>query len=149
MFIAICCGLIGVLGIGLPPCCATSIWSCGIPPGCQPATLILLNRLLRNILRSLRMAASISVACSAPPDARRVHDYLKTPQLGVFFSGVFDDRIDRTINPEGLSVAGVGQLITECRQGRVTASHALRRPPTSAWRRLSASSRAFLFRPMS
>ena len=55
--------------------------------------------------------------------ARRVHDYLKAPRLGVFFSGVYDDRAgEDRINPEGLTVAGkLDELISECREGRVDA----------------------------
>ena len=53
--------------------------------------------------------------------ARRVHDYLKSPGLGIHFSGVFDDRAGQDrLNPEGLDVTGkLEDLVAECREGRI------------------------------
>jgi putative colanic acid biosynthesis UDP-glucose lipid carrier transferase len=53
--------------------------------------------------------------------ARRVHDYLGDPRLGLRFIGVFDSRgtPDR-VNAEGLTIAGgLDDLIQACQEGRV------------------------------
>ena len=53
--------------------------------------------------------------------ARRVHDHLSNPALGLRFVGVYDSRgsSDR-INPEGLIVAGgLDDLVQACQEGRV------------------------------
>jgi FlaA1/EpsC-like NDP-sugar epimerase len=126
LFIAIACGLIGVLGIGLPLVLRNvhlvvwySAWLSA------SFSLILLNRLAaRYILKSFAEAGRFDqrvAVFGAGQIARRVHDYLKTPQLGVFFAGVFDDRIGQDrINPEGLTVAGkIDELIVECLEGRI------------------------------
>jgi putative colanic acid biosysnthesis UDP-glucose lipid carrier transferase len=53
--------------------------------------------------------------------ARRVHDHLSNPALGLRFVGVFDSREtpDR-VNAEGLTVAGgLDDLLAACQEGRV------------------------------
>lgn len=53
--------------------------------------------------------------------ARRVHDYLIDPKLGLRFVGVYDSRgeTDR-VNPEGLRIGGnLDDLIAACQEGRV------------------------------
>jgi Undecaprenyl-phosphate glucose phosphotransferase len=53
--------------------------------------------------------------------ARRVHDHLNNPALGLRFVGVFDSRgsADR-INAEGLTIAGgLDDLVQACQEGRV------------------------------
>ena len=57
----------------------------------------------------------------AGPIARRVHDYLKSPGLGVYFAGVFDDRAGQErLNPEGLVVTGkIDDLVAHCRAGKI------------------------------
>ena len=53
--------------------------------------------------------------------ARRVHDHLSNPALGLRFVGVYDSRgACERINPEGLHVAGgLDDLVEACRQGRI------------------------------
>ena len=126
LFIAVMCGLIGVLGIGLPLVLHNMhlvVWYSAWMSA--SFTLILLNRLFsRKILAVLakegRFDERIAVF-GAGQIARRVHDYLKTPQLGIFFAGVYDDRIGQDrLNPEGLAVAGkLDDLIAQCREGKV------------------------------
>jgi Undecaprenyl-phosphate glucose phosphotransferase len=53
--------------------------------------------------------------------ARRVHDHLSTPSLGLRFVGVYDSRENpNRINAEGLIVAGgLDDLVQACQEGRV------------------------------
>ena len=53
--------------------------------------------------------------------ARRVHDHLSNPALGLRFVGVYDSReAPSRINAEGLTVAGgLDDLVEACRQGRI------------------------------
>lgn len=126
LFAGVACGMIGVLGIGLPLVLRNidvvlwySAWMSA------SFTMILMNRMVaRAMLKSFAEAGRFDqrvAVFGAGQIARRVHDYLKTPQLGVYFSGVYDDRAGQDrINPEGLTVAGkLNELITECREGRV------------------------------
>ncbi len=126
LFIAVCCGLIGVLGIGLPLALRNMhlvVWYAAWLSA--SFTLILINRLCaRYILASLAAAGRFDqriAVFGAGLIARRVHDYLKTPKLGIFFTGVFDDRAGQErLNPEGLAVAGkLDDLVAECREGKV------------------------------
>lgn len=126
LFIAIICGLTGVLGIGLPIVLEKLhivVWYAAWISA--SLTLILLNRLAaRAILRALsnegRFDQRVAVF-GAGPVARRVHDFLLQPKLGIFFSGVYDDRDgDNRVNTEGLAISGsLSDLIDECRAGRV------------------------------
>lgn len=126
LFIAVGCGLIGVLGIGLPLVLRkvdVVVWYAAWSSA--SFTLILANRIVaRGMLKRLadngRFDQRVAVY-GAGMIARRVHDYLTAPRLGVYFSGVYDDRIgENRINPEGLAVAGkLDDLISECREGRV------------------------------
>ena len=126
LFAAICLGLIGILGIGLPLALHNVhllVWySAWISSG---FTLILANRLIaRHCIARLakvgRFDERIAVF-GAGPIARNVHDTLSAPQLGIHFSGVYDDRMSQDrINPEGLTVAGkLDDLIAQCREGRI------------------------------
>lgn len=126
LLIAIGCGLAGVLGIGLPLALRNIdlfVWySAWISAS---YTLILLNRIVaRNVLAKLaadgRFDQRIAVF-GAGQIARRVHDYLKSPGLGIHFVGVYDDRVGQDrLNPEGMEVAGkLEELVEECRSGRV------------------------------
>lgn len=128
IFIGVICGLVGVLGIGMPLVLRNIdivVWYAAWMSA--SFTLLLANRigariLIKRLAATGRFDQRVAVY-GAGMIARRVHDYLKTPRLGVFFSGVYDDRAgaDR-INPEGLSVAGrLDDLISECREGRVDA----------------------------
>ena len=126
LFIAVCCGMIGVLGIGLPLALRNihlvvwySAWLSA------SFTLILCNRLVAHtVLAKLanvgRFDQRIAVF-GAGTIARRVHDYLKSPGLGIHFAGVFDDRAGQErLNAEGLLVAGkLEDLVSDCREGRI------------------------------
>ncbi|MEQ1651033.1 MAG: hypothetical protein ABL897_00945 [Hyphomicrobium sp.] len=126
LLIAVCCGLIGVLGIGLPLALRNMhlvVWYAAWVSA--SFTLILLNRMIaRTILAQFandgRFDQRVAVF-GAGQVARRVHDYLKTPRLGVFFTGVYDDRAGQDrLNPEGLEVAGkLEELIAKCREGKI------------------------------
>ena len=126
LLIAVSCGLFGVLGIGLPLALRNMhlvVWYSAWMSA--SFTLILLNRLIaRKILAEFAAAGRFDqriAVFGAGQIARRVHDYLKSPGLGIHFSGVFDDRAGQDrLNPEGLTVAGkLDDLITECREGRI------------------------------
>lgn len=126
LLIGVCCGLVGVLGIGLPLALRNIhlvVWYAAWMSA--SFTLILLNRLIAGkILAELAAAGRFDqriAVFGAGQIARRAHDYLKTPGLGIFFSGVYDDRVGQDrLNPEGLPVAGkLDDLITECREGKV------------------------------
>jgi FlaA1/EpsC-like NDP-sugar epimerase len=126
LFAAVCLGLMGVLGIGLPLALHNvhllvwySAWAS------SAFTLILLNRLVaRHFIARLahdgRFDERVAVY-GAGQIARNVHDYLQIPQLGIFFSGVYDDRAGQDrINPEGLTVAGrLEDLVAQSREGRI------------------------------
>jgi FlaA1/EpsC-like NDP-sugar epimerase len=154
LLIALLCGLTGVLGIGLPLALRNIhlvVWySAWISAS---YTLLLLNRLVaRYILKTFAVNGRFDqrvAVFGAGQIARRVHDYLKTPQLGVFFSGVFDDRIGQDrINPEGLTVAGkLDELIAECRQGRIDS--VIIALPVSAHERMAAIVSKFESLPVS
>jgi polysaccharide biosynthesis protein PslA len=126
LFIGVCVGLIGVLGIGLPLALRNMhllVWySAWLSAS---FTLILVNRLLaRTILQKLAAAGRFDqrvAVFGAGQIARRVHDYLMTPGLGIYFAGVFDDRVGQDrLNPEGMAVDGkLDDLIANCREGRV------------------------------
>lgn len=126
LLIAVCCGLFGVLGIGLPLALRNMhlvVWYAAWMSA--SFTLILFNRLIaRSVLSDLaakgRFDQRIAVF-GAGQIARRVHDYLKSPGLGIFFAGVFDDRAGQDrLNPEGLEIAGkLEELITQSREGKI------------------------------
>jgi FlaA1/EpsC-like NDP-sugar epimerase len=126
LLIAVSCGLIGVLGIGLPLVLHNMhlvVWySAWISAS---FTLILLNRLIaRAFLARLasegRFDQRVAVF-GAGQIARTVHDYLVIPQLGVFFAGVYDDRMGQDrLNPEGMTVTGkLDDLVAQCREGKI------------------------------
>ncbi len=126
LLIGVCCGLFGVLGIGLPLALRNMhlvVWYAAWMSA--SFTLILFCRLVAGrIIKELAEAGRFDqriAVFGAGQIARRVHDYLRQPGLGIHFSGVFDDRIGQDrLNPEGLSVSGrLEDLITECREGRI------------------------------
>jgi len=124
--IALICGLIAVLGIGLPLALRNMhlvVWYAAWLSA--SFTLMLFARLAaRRILATFaaegRFDERVAVF-AAGPIARRVHDYLTNPNLGVYFTGVYDDRMgEDRINPEGLTVAGrLDELIADCREGKI------------------------------
>lgn len=126
LFIGVVCGMVGVLGIGLPLALRDMhivVWYAAWLSA--SFTLILYCRIMaRQILARLaaegRFDERIAVF-GAGQIARRVHDHLKTPGLGIHFAGVFDDRAgEDRLNPEGLEVAGrLEDLVSACREGKI------------------------------
>ncbi|MFN0218019.1 MAG: undecaprenyl-phosphate glucose phosphotransferase [Hyphomicrobium sp.] len=126
LLLGVTCGLVGVLGIGLPLTLRNVhlvFWYTAWISASM--TLILLNRLVaRHVLarfaRLGRFDQRIAVY-GAGGIARRVRDYLCEPDLGIYFKGVYDDRADQNrVNPEGLVVSGkLDDLVARCREGRV------------------------------
>jgi FlaA1/EpsC-like NDP-sugar epimerase len=126
LMIAVICGMVGVLGIGLPLALRNmhiAVWYAAWVSA--SFCLMLYGRMMaRNILAKLatqgRFDERIAVF-GAGQIARRVHDYLKTPGVGIHFAGVFDDRAGQDrLNPEGLEVTGkLEDLITACREGSI------------------------------
>lgn len=126
LMIAVICGMVGVLGIGLPLALRNmhiAVWYTAWVSA--SFCLILYGRMMsRSILAKLakqgRFDERIAVF-GAGQIARRVHDYLKTPGVGIHFAGVFDDRVGQDrLNPEGLEVTGkLEDLITACREGTI------------------------------
>ncbi len=112
LFGALSIGLIAVVGLGLPHVLKNAhLWVWYASWMSASYTLILLNRWISNLLLAKLVAKGrfdqrIAVF-GAGAIARRVHDYLSNPALGIRFVGVYDDRMGQDrINPEGLTVAG-------------------------------------------
>jgi Undecaprenyl-phosphate glucose phosphotransferase len=126
LFSAIVIALVAVHGVGMP-----------FAPGAMHAwvwyavwlsasfTLILWTRMMAQLLLSRLTAAGrfdIRVAVfGAGVIARRVHDHLTDPALGITFAGVYDDRRgEARLNTEGLTINGrLDDLIEAGRAGRV------------------------------
>lgn len=154
LFIAVVCGMVGVLGIGLPLALRNMhivVWYAAWLSA--SFSLILYCRILaRQILRRLaadgRFDQRIAVF-GAGQIARRVHDHLKLPGLGIFFAGVYDDRAgEDRLNPEGLEVKGkLEDLVANCREGRI--DRVIVALPQSADQRISAIVNKFATLPVS
>jgi putative colanic acid biosynthesis UDP-glucose lipid carrier transferase len=88
-------------------------------------TLLLWNRIMaRMVLSNLTRAGRFDMRVAvfgAGVIARRVHDHLVDPRLGISFAGVYDDRKDQgRLNPEGLVVTGrLEDLIADGREGLI------------------------------
>lgn len=126
LMIAVICGMIGVLGIGLPLALRNmhiAVWYAAWVSA-SFCLMLYCRMMARSILAKLakngRFDERIAVF-GAGQIARRVHDYLKTPGIGIHFAGVFDDRAGQDrLNPEGLDVTGkLEDLITACREGTI------------------------------
>ena len=126
LMIAVICGMIGVLGIGLPLALRNmhiAVWYAAWVSA-SFCLMLYCRMMARNIIAKLakngRFDERIAVF-GAGQIARRVHDYLKTPGIGIHFAGVFDDRAGQDrLNPEGLDVTGkLEDLITACREGTI------------------------------
>lgn len=154
LFIGVVCGMIGVLGIGLPLALRNMhivVWYAAWLSA--SFSLILYSRILaRKILARLaadgRFDQRIAVY-GAGQIARRVHDHLKNPGLGVHFAGVFDDRAgEDRLNPEGLEVNGkLEDLVNTCREGKI--DRIIVALPQSADQRISSIVKKFATLPVS
>jgi len=154
LLIGVCCGLFGVLGIGLPLALRNMhlvVWYAAWLSA--SFTLILFCRLISSrIIKELAEAGRFDqriAVFGAGQIARRVHDYLKTPGLGIYFSGVYDDRAgEERLNPEGLVVSGkLEDLVAACREGRI--DRIVVALPQSADQRISSIVKKFALLPVS
>ncbi len=126
LLIAICCGMIGVLGIGLPLNLQHVDLVLWYTAWLSASFLVMLITRLttRSLIASLAAAGRFNERVAifgAGPIARRVYDIVAEPRLGITFAGLYDDRMgtDR-INPEGLAVHGrLDDLIKSAREGAV------------------------------
>jgi len=112
LFAGMAIALIAVIGLGLPQAVKDAhLWVWYATWASASYTLLLMIRgIARYTFRSLTAAGRFNhrvAVYGAGNIARRAHDHLANPGLGIKFVGVFDDRADDDrINPEGLSVAG-------------------------------------------
>jgi putative colanic acid biosynthesis UDP-glucose lipid carrier transferase len=103
---------LAVLGLGLPFTVGTvHLWVWYAVWTSASFTLLLASRVTaRWFLTRLTAAGRFDTRVAvfgAGVIARRVHDHLVNPALGIQFAGVFDDRIGQDrLNPEGLAVRG-------------------------------------------
>lgn len=126
LFFAVALAMIGVMGLGLPQAIrAGHAWIWFSVALSASYTLILLNRsiahpLLARLTAAGRFDQRIAVF-GAGQIARRVHDHLSKPEVGILFAGVFDDRIgEDRLNPEGLNVAGrLEDLLKAAREDKI------------------------------
>ncbi len=123
---ALSMGLIATMGVGLPSALRHGhSWIWLITWLSASFTLILLFRGIANrVLKSMTAAGHFDhriAVFGAGQIARRVHDHLSNPQLGIKFVGVYDDRMgEDRINPEGLTVAGrLADLVTAARDQHI------------------------------
>ncbi len=126
LLLAVGIALIAVLGIGLPLALNDThvvVWYAAWFSASY--ALLLFNRLaagafISRLAEQGRFDQRIAVF-GAGSIARRVHDYLRSPGLGIHFVGVYDDRTDQDrLNPEGIAVSGrLDDLVTACREGRI------------------------------
>jgi putative colanic acid biosysnthesis UDP-glucose lipid carrier transferase len=88
-------------------------------------TLVLLNRSVAHpllaYLTSIGKFDQRIAVFGAGQIARRVHDHLSKPEVGIHFAGVYDDRIgEERLNPEGLIVTGrLEDLLKAAREDQI------------------------------
>lgn len=126
MALALICSVVVAVSLGAPnqlDLTNTAIWFV-LWTAASYAAIILVRTIASDMLAVFaaqgRFDERIAVY-GAGHIARRVHDHLSNPDLGLHFVGVYDSRgtPDR-VNPEGLSVAGgLDDLVLACREGRV------------------------------
>jgi Undecaprenyl-phosphate glucose phosphotransferase len=123
---ALTIALLAVLGVGHPFAPGQpQLWSWYALWMSASFALLLANRLLaRSVLARLTAAGRFHrrvAVFGAGVIARRVHDYLSNPALGITFVGVYDDRASpERVNPEGLPIAGrLDDLIAAGREDKI------------------------------
>lgn len=116
--------LFAVIGLGLPLAITKwHLWIWYAAWASASYTMLLANHGISNmILAKLTSAGRFDqrvAVYGAGQIARRVRDHLTASQLGIHFSGVYDDRIDGDrVTPEGLTVSGrLDDLITAAYDG--------------------------------
>lgn len=154
LFIGVICGMIGVLGIGLPLALRNMhivVWYAAWLSASFSLILycrIIARKILANLAADGRFDQRVAVF-GAGQIARRVHDHLKSPGLGVYFAGVYDDRAgEDRLNPEGLEVAGkLEDLVSTCREGKI--DRIIVALPQTADQRISTIVKKFATLPVS
>ena len=112
IFGSVLVAFVAVLGLGIPYIIDhAQLWVWYVTWGCATYTMLLANRdISRIVLKKLTAAGRFDTRVAvfgAGKIARRVHDQLANPALGVTFVGVFDDRFDDgRVDPDGLEVRG-------------------------------------------
>ena len=112
MMMALTIGLLMVVGLGLPHAITGEhIWIWFLTWLSASFVFMIFSRsmwslLLKRLTARGRFDQRVAVF-GAGNVARRVHDHLINPALGLKFKGVFDDRIGQErLNPEGIEVTG-------------------------------------------
>lgn len=143
LLFALTVGLVSTFGIGLPSALRHGHALIWLATWLSASfTLILLFRAIAHMVLKRMTAAGYFdqriAVFGAGQIARRVHDHLANPKLGIQFVGVFDDRIgEDRINPEGLTVAGrLDDLINAARSEGI--DQIVIALPQSADRRIAA-----------
>ncbi len=126
MILALSFGIVAALGLGSPPTMGLHnllVWF-GLWLSASYLGAVLVRTLASDYIAAKtaegRFDERIAVY-GAGAIARRVHEHLIDPTLGLRFVGVYDSRggNDR-VNPEGLTIAGgLDELIAACQDGRV------------------------------
>jgi putative colanic acid biosynthesis UDP-glucose lipid carrier transferase len=112
LFAALIISLFAVIGLGLPFAVQDAhLWVWYAAWASASYTMLLAVRgISRSVLMKMTAAGRFDqrvAVYGAGQIARRVHDHLTSGQLGIHFSGVFDDRMgEDRINPEGMTVSG-------------------------------------------
>jgi Undecaprenyl-phosphate glucose phosphotransferase len=126
MLAALAVGLSAMAGMGLPHAMQpghVGIWT--LTWFSASFTFLIMSRgIAQQVLAKLTAAGRFNqrvAVFGAGSIARRVHDYLITPGLGVHFAGLYDDRAGQDrINPEGLNVAGrIDELVAAARNDEI------------------------------
>ncbi len=126
MLAALMMGILAMSGLGLPHAIQNGhVWIWFLTWFSASFTFLVVSRgLSRRALAQLtargRFDQRVAVF-GAGSIARRVHDHLVTPGLGIRFAGLYDDRAGQDrINPEGLAVAGrIDGLIAAARNDEI------------------------------
>jgi Undecaprenyl-phosphate glucose phosphotransferase len=112
MMLGLVIGLLMVVGLGLPHAVTGEhIWIWFLTWLSASFVFMIFSRsmcslVLKKLTARGRFDQRVAVF-GAGAVARRVHDHLINPALGLKFKGVFDDRIGQErLNPEGIEVAG-------------------------------------------
>lgn len=119
-------GLLAMAGLGLPHALQDGhVWIWLMTWISASFTFLVIARglaqaILKKVTATGRFDQRVAVF-GAGPIARRVHDHLVSPGLGIHFAGVFDDRAgEDRIDPEGLIVAGkLNELIAAARNDEI------------------------------
>jgi putative colanic acid biosysnthesis UDP-glucose lipid carrier transferase len=126
LFLATLLGMVAVLGLGVPHAIRDGhSWIWFLVAMSASYMLILVNRsvakpLLAHLTAAGKFDQRIAVF-GAGNIARRVHDHLSRPDVGIYFAGVYDDRAgEDRLNPEGLTVTGrLDDLLKTAREDKI------------------------------